>query len=330
MRFFVNREKNYGFTDLVRGKVELKGSEIEDFVICRSNSIPLLNFAVVIDDHLMKITHVLRGEDHITNTGKQLVIYEALGWKPPKFFHLSLILDEDKKKLSKRETISGKLQVIEELRNLGYLASAITNYLLFLGWHPTSKEQREFFTLEDSIKEFDLAGFLSKGAIYDIKKLNWYNSHYIKKLEKEDFATYSWNFLSSKYNLGIEKKKWVSEISESFRNRLNYFQELVELTAFFFQEPQKTLEINNREEKLLLGNLQEEIFKQKKWNVKNIKDLINLTFRNKNKGRIFPLIRKILTGEEKGLELVYIIYLLGKETCSNRIKKHLSPGILNS
>jgi len=133
IRLKVPQEKNYFFQDLVRGEVNFQGKDIEDFVLFRQNGVPNYNFACVVDDYLMKISHVLRGEEHLSNTGKQLVLYEALGWESPQFGHFSLILNKEKKKLSKRDKENSQFQLIRQLRELGYLPQAIFNYLLFLG-----------------------------------------------------------------------------------------------------------------------------------------------------------------------------------------------------
>src|SRR6185295_8869632 len=133
IRLKVPQERNYFFYDLVREEVKFEGKDIEDFVLFRQNGIPNYNFACVVDDYLMKISHVLRGEEHLSNTGKQLVLYEALGWKPPLFGHVSIILNQEKKKLSKRDKETSQFQLIRQLRELGYLPQAIFNYLLFLG-----------------------------------------------------------------------------------------------------------------------------------------------------------------------------------------------------
>ncbi|CAJ0825695.1 1236_t:CDS:2 [Entrophospora sp. SA101] len=163
LRLKVPQEKDYTFQDLVRGKIIFQGKDIEDFVIFRHNGLPLLNFAVVIDDHLMEISHVLRGEEHLSNTAKQLVLYEA---------------DQE----------TSEFQMICQLRQKGYLPQAITNYLLFLGWHPGERATQEIFNLKEASGSFDLKSLHSRGAVFALEKLNWYNNYYIQQLDQEEFA----------------------------------------------------------------------------------------------------------------------------------------------
>jgi glutamyl-tRNA synthetase len=168
------------WNDLVRGEIVINAKELDDFVIARSVTDPLYNLTVVADDHDMSITHVIRGEDHISNTPKQILIFEALGWKVPEFAHLPLILNEDKSKLSKRKN---KVSVADYLAE-GYLPQALLNFLVLIGWN-TSDEQ-EIFTMEELIEKFTLERVHKGGAVFDIKKLDWINGEYIKKAIQED------------------------------------------------------------------------------------------------------------------------------------------------
>jgi nondiscriminating glutamyl-tRNA synthetase len=334
VRCYVPDDKNYELSDLVRGKIVFSGLDIEDFVLCRGNGMPLLNFAVVIDDYGMKISHVLRGEEHLSNTAKQLVLYELLGWNPPLFGHISIILNKEKKKLSKRDKEISQWQLISQLREKGYLSVAIVNYLLLLGWHPGSSTQ-EVFSLSEAKNEFRLEGLKASGAVYDLEKLNWYNNYYIQKLEEKEFAEYTWQFLSPKYNLNTEKKEWVKQISLLFRPQLNYFQELIDLTNYFFQSPKKKanrksqvedhkvfgLNESGKKEVIWLKELNQELNKIIKWEIAEIKLVLETVSRNSQaaKKEFYSLLRKTLTGREKGPELPKIILLLGKEEVKKRI-----------
>jgi len=311
LRLKIPQERNYSFRDLVRDEVKFQGKDIEDFVLFRQNGIPNYNFACVIDDCLMKISHVLRGEEHLSNAGKQLVLYEALEWAPPLFGHISIILNKEKKKLSKRDKETSQWQLIGQLREKGYLPQAIVNYLLLLGWHPGTTE--EVFNLEEAIKQFNLEGLNARGAVYDLEKLNWYNNYYIQKLEENEFAEYAWQFLSKKYNLEKEKKEWVKQISLLFRPQLNYFAELIDLTAYFFQTPNQEIEIKENEI-LWCQKLRAELSKLEKWEVENIKLVLKSVCLNNQapKKEFYLLVRNVLTGTDKGPELPRIIYLLNK------------------
>src|SRR3990167_6202959 len=161
------------FDDLIRGKVSLPTEHIDDFVICRSDGGMTYNFAVVVDDHFMRISHVIRGEDHIVNTGKQILLYQAFGWSIPQFGHVSLILGSSGQKLSKRDAAVG----VQDYKEKGFLADALCNYLVRLGW---SHGDQEIFSVEEMMQHFDIATVSTHGAIFDYNKLLWMNSVYIK------------------------------------------------------------------------------------------------------------------------------------------------------
>ena len=165
--------------DMIHGDVDFDLTQFDDFVIMKSNGLPTYNFAVVVDDHLMRLTHVFRAEEHLSNTPKQLLMYEALGWEPPTFGHMPMILAPDRSKLSKRHGATS----VEEFRSQGYLAPAIVNYLTLLGWAP--KNEQEVITKEDAVAQFDMADMSKKAAIYDTKKLTWLNGQYLNTLPLE-------------------------------------------------------------------------------------------------------------------------------------------------
>lgn len=173
---FVMPERVLSFTDLVRGKIEFNMALAGDIVIAKSFKNPLYNFAVVIDDHEMAITHVIRGEDGIPNTPKQLALQEALGFKHPHYGHIPLILDADRTKMSKRNSATA----LKEYADAGYLPEAMVNFLALLGWHPV--DDRETFTPAELAEAFDLARVQKAGAVFSIDKLNWMNAHYIKQM----------------------------------------------------------------------------------------------------------------------------------------------------
>jgi nondiscriminating glutamyl-tRNA synthetase len=310
LRLKVPQEENYYFQDLVRGKVNFQGKDIEDFVLFRQNGIPNYNFACVVDDYLMKISHVLRGEEHLSNTGKQLVLYEALGWTSPQFGHFSLILNKERKKLSKRDKETSQFQLIKQLRELGYLPQAIFNYLLFLGWHPGTTQ--EIFSAEEAIKNFDLTGLNARGAVYSLKKLNWYNNYYIQQLELNEFSEYSWKVLQKKYSLELEKKEWIKQVALLFRSQLNYFQELVSLSEYFFRLPDLEADLICSAELKSVSQLLAQI---EEWKEENIQKILSSIEK-----KTFPLIRKKITGKKSGPELIKIINLLGQGKVIKRLQ----------
>jgi len=171
------------FHDIVRGDVEFSNEVVSDPIILRSNGMPVYNYVVVIDDALMKITHVIRGDDHLSNTPKQVALYEALGWPVPEFAHLSTILGADRERLSKRHGATS----IANFRDMGVLPEALLNYLALLGWAPTGGT-REIFSPEELIKEFSLERVTPSPAVFDMEKLYWLNRHYIKQAPAERIA----------------------------------------------------------------------------------------------------------------------------------------------
>src|SRR5947209_4509158 len=171
------------FHDLVHGAVEFPNEVISDLIIMRSTGVPVYNYVVVVDDALMKITHVIRGDDHLSNTPKQVALYEALGWPAPEFAHLSTILGADRERLSKRHGATS----IANFREMGVLPEALVNYLALLGWAPHGGD-REIFSRDQLIKEFDLARVTPSPAIFDMEKLYWLNRHYIKASSVDQVA----------------------------------------------------------------------------------------------------------------------------------------------
>ncbi len=181
IRFRVPRNTEYAFKDMVKGDITFESDNIGgDYVIQKRDGMPTYNFAVAVDDHMMKITHVLRGDDHIANTPKQLMIYEAFGWTPPTFGHMTLIINtETGKKLSKRD--ESILQFIEQYRELGYLPEAMFNFIALLGWSPVGED--EIFNQEELINMFDRNRLSKSPAAFDAKKLQWVNNHYMKEMD---------------------------------------------------------------------------------------------------------------------------------------------------
>ena len=181
IRFRVPEGRTYAFDDIVKGSISFDTAEMGDFVIVKKDGIPTYNFAVVLDDYLMKISHVLRGEDHISNTPRQLMIYEAFGWEPPQFGHMTLIVNEQRKKLSKRD--ESIIQFISQYDELGYLPEAMFNFITLLGWSPEGEQ--EIFTREELVSVFNPERLSKSPAVFDTQKLSWMNNEYLKKADLE-------------------------------------------------------------------------------------------------------------------------------------------------
>ena len=238
VRIHIPEMETYSWDDIVKGHLEFESDTIGgDFVIQKRDGMPTYNFAVVIDDHLMKITHVLRGDDHVSNTPKQLVVYEALGWEPPKFGHMTLIINsETGKKLSKRD--ESVLQFIEQYRGLGYLPEAMFNFITLLGWSP--KGENEIFNKREFIKQFDPARLSKSPAAFDQKKLEWINNQYIKKADRDTLLDLALNNLQE---AGLvdehptpEKMEWIRQLVNIYSVQMSYTKQIVDMARIFFED----------------------------------------------------------------------------------------------
>lgn len=247
IRFRVPKDRNYDFKDLVKGKIHFDSKSVGgDFVIQKRDGVPTYNFAVVVDDHLMKITHVLRGDDHIANTPKQLMIYEAFGWEPPVFGHMTLIINAATgKKLSKRD--ESVLQFIEQYRELGYLPEAMFNFIALLGWSPTGTN--EIFSRRELIKVFDAKRLSRSPAAFDAKKLEWVNNHYVKKADDELITDLSLHALIKAGRIPADPNpqeiEWARQLISLYKAQMSYTEQITKLSTIFFVEPdtldQKTM-----------------------------------------------------------------------------------------
>ena len=233
IRFAVPDEGKTVIHDLIYGDITYDHKVLDDQVIIKSDGFPTYHLAVVVDDHLMEITHVIRGEEWLPSTPKHLLIYQALGWEPTKFAHLPLILNPDKSKLSKRQ---GDVAV-EDFLNHGYLKEALVNFVAFLGWNP--KTDQEIFSMDDLIRQFDLAKVNKAGAVFDDNKLDWFNSQYIKKLGADELAAKLKPFW---HEAGVETAKfddkYFSAIAKLEQERLKKLSEIGERTKYFFKAPE--------------------------------------------------------------------------------------------
>ncbi len=228
-------EGETSFDDMVYGKMVRQNKDIEDFVVCRNDGRPLYNFVVVIDDHEMRITDILRGNDHQTNSFKQILIYDALGLPVPRMGHLPLIFDERKKKISKRD----KAANASDYGNEGFLPEAVVNYLSMLGWSP--KDDREIFTMEELVKVFNIANANKSNAIFDVVKMKHFNGEHIKRKSNHDIATLIAPMMikSGVYTkYGLETRwQYLMDVVGLLKDRAGVLSDFVEWSEYFFQEP---------------------------------------------------------------------------------------------
>jgi glutamyl-tRNA synthetase len=238
VRFAIPLEGQTVIPDLVYGKIIYENKVLDDQVILKSDGFPTYHFAVVVDDHNMQITHVIRGDEWLPSTPKHILIYEAFGWEPTAFAHLPLILNPDKTKLSKRQ---GDVAV-EDYLDKGYLKEALINFVAFMGWNP--KNEKEIFSLKELIEEFDLSKVNKSGAVFDLKKLEWINSHYIKNLSNEVLVEKLLPFWKNTIGveviekLYVDNKNLLTEIAGLEKERLKKLSEIGERTAYFFKQPE--------------------------------------------------------------------------------------------
>lgn len=330
IRMRVPANETYAFDDLVRGKITFESSDFGDWVIVKKNGIPTYNFAVAIDDHLMKITHVLRGEEHISNTPKQMMVYDAFGWTAPEYGHMTLILNEERKKLSKRD--EHILQFIEQYKNLGYLPEAMFNFISLLGWSPVGEE--EIFTQEKLIEIFDPERLSTSAAIFDQQKLKWMNNEYIKASELEKVIELAMPHLIAAgkvpEDMDPEKREWTENVISLYREQLRYGAEIVELTELFFTEEisydEDSMEVL-REEQVpeVLQVFTDKLIHLDEYNKDTIKSQFKATQKETgHRGKkLFMPIRVATTGQMHGPELPFAIELLGKEVILARLDKVL-------
>ena len=330
IRIRVPQDRTYSFNDMVKGELSFEGKDFGDFVIVKNDGVATYNFAVAIDDHLMEISHVLRGDDHVSNTPKQLVVYEALGFKPPIFGHMTLIVNENKKKLSKRdETI---IQFIEQYDDLGYLPEALFNFITLLGWSPEGEQ--EIFTREEFVKIFDEKRLSKSPAFFDNNKLTWINNQYIKAQPLERIVNIALPFFVKEGVSTQEEvdnnRAWFEKLISLYQPQMSYGAEIVELTKQFFVEE---IKFNEEELEILKQDTTVAVFEDflEKLEVagdftsENIKTLIKTIQKDTGvKGKnLFMPIRIASTGSMHGPELNTSLELLGRDRVVARVKAAL-------
>lgn len=311
-----------GFTDLVRGWIEADSSLMGDFIILKSSGIPVYNFATVIDDHLMEMTHVTRGAEHIANTFNQLLTYEALGWIPPKFAHFSIMLNEDRSKMSKRKGAT----FIGQYAEMGYLPEAMLNFLAFLGWSPGDTEE-EIYTLEQLQELFSLERCTVSNAVFDIKKLDWINAKWIRLLAPEDLAVRLVPFLRRAELVGdVVDMAYLTQVTKIAQERLPRLDEAPAVFTTFLKEPAVPVD----ELRLLLGNHDLKAcisavvtaLESIDWNEASIEQTVRRVQEHLGLSTkiYFMFLRLAVTGSKVSPPLFSSMAALGKETVLSRLQ----------
>lgn len=322
---FRNTNEVITFTDLIRGEISFDTTELEDFVIAKSLEEPLYHLAVVVDDFEMGVTHIIRGEDGISNTPRQILIQRAIGAPQPKYAHLPLVLNKQRKKLSKRDGVKS----ISEYRDEGYFPEAIINYLALIGWNPGTDQ--EVFSMDELTLEFDFSGVQKAGAIYDEEKLNWFNKIYLQKIDDKTIAE----------NIG----EYIPEISSdmlhrmipTLKERLNVYRDILIMKEsgdlnYYINTPEYNIEnlywkksANPSNAKIHLSFIIEKLKNINEIDsVETVKNLIWEYAEEKGKGDVLWPTRYALSGVDRSPDPFSLIYILGKDESISRLEKAVS------
>ncbi|RAK48574.1 glutamate--tRNA ligase [Macrococcoides bohemicum] len=326
IRIRVPKDKTYTFNDMVKGEVSFDSNGIGDWVIVKKDGIPTYNFAVAIDDHFMEITHVIRGDDHISNTPKQMMVYEALGYDIPTFGHMTLIVNEDRKKLSKRD--GSIIQFIEQYHDLGYLPEALFNFIGLLGWSPEGEE--EIFSKAQFIEMFDEKRLSKSPAFFDKQKLAWINNQYMKT---KDLDTVFEMTLPHMEKAGLISNNpteaelaWAKSLVSLYQQQMSYAGEIVELSELFFKDElaldEEASEVVNGEQvPELVKSLTAQLEALDTFDAASIKAAIKAVQKETGiKGKnLFMPIRVMVSGQTHGPELPNTMELLGKDKVIERL-----------
>ncbi len=298
-------------TDGIRGKIVFESAVIDDQVLLKSDGFPTYHLAVVVDDHLMEITHAVRGEEWISSFPKHFLLYKYFGWKAPTYFHTPLLRNPDKSKLSKRH---GHTNVVW-YQNQGYLPEAILNFLALMGWsHP---QQKEVFSMDEFIRLFDLKDLKPIAPIFDLTKLDWMNGEYIRKSQISKLKSQISKFVGTGYSTDIIEKTILL-----IRERMKKLSDYLFLCEFFFQRPKK-YEVDISAKKEVLKKMQDELSKVKKWKAELIGEhMVKLADTLKiQKGEYFMTLRVAIAGKKITPPLNESMEILGKDECLARLKK---------
>lgn len=308
------------FTDMVYGEIKVNNKDLDDFIIQRSDGSPTFNLSCVVDDLFMGINTVIRGEDHLSNTPKQIIIYNLLSKKPPKFVHLPMILASKGQRLSKRHGATG----VEEYKNMGYFPESLLNYLFLLGW--SSSNEKEIFNLNEMIHEFNFDGIVKKGAIFDIKKLEWVSGQHLSAKSPKDFLELIYE-INSNWGLS-QSEEYLFKVIDILKSRVRTINDIISYSDYFFNDPK---EFDSDVMKRSWPDSQTNRYIEKYYNV--LKDVDDWSFSNLENqlktfsnnenisiGKIILPIRLSISGFGIGPSLYALMELLTKKTVLRRIK----------
>ena len=325
VRLNVPADKTIGFSDVVRGGVEFSSDTVDDQVLIKSDGFPTYHLANVVDDHLMKITHVIRGEEWLSSTPKHVLLYEALGWELPVFAHLPLLLNPDKSKLSKRQ---GDVAV-EDYKAKGYLKEALVNFVALLGWN--AGDDKEFYSMEELADKFTLERVNKSGAVFNVEKLNWLNGEHLRSKPDEELIRLLRSELEkSKYSGNSYDDKFLTNVIESMKERVIFVKEFIEKSYYFFEAPaeydeavvKKRWKSDTPEHMRVLIDAFEKLQNPSKEDFENT---LKQTAENLNigAGKLIHPVRLAVSGVGIGPGVFDLLYIVGKEEVISRIKTAL-------
>jgi nondiscriminating glutamyl-tRNA synthetase len=330
VRFRVPENQEIAFHDLVRGPISFESNGVGDFVIVKSDGIPVYNYAVVLDDALMEVTHVIRAEEHLSNTPRQIVIYKALGFPLPEFGHISLILGKDRTKMSKRHGATS----VDQYRQLGYLPEAIVNFLALLGWAPEGEQ--EIFSQDELIAQFSLDRVAKNPAVFDVDKLNWLNAHYLRALSAAALTDLALPHLEAAgfvtQPLAAESRAWLEEVVAVVREHVSYAAQVAEHVGVFFNDD-VAFESDEARDILRDADIPQVMaaFAERLGSLESLEDaavqavLKSIVKDLKLNGKkVYMPIRVAISGQVHGPDLLRTIVLLGKERVLARIAKSMT------
>lgn len=324
IRLKVPLDTEIRFTDIIRGNVKIDTNLVDDQVLLKSDGFPTYHLANVIDDHFMKITHIIRGEEWLTSVPKHIILYNAFGWEVPQMAHVPLILNPDKSKLSKRQ---GDVATEDYLKK-GYLKEALLNFMTLLGWNPGDGEEKEIFTKAELIEKFSIERVNSAGAVFNVEKLNWMNGEYIKNYDIDALTELIIPYLNAG---GIDTSDLVKtkRVVSAIKNYINKLDEAAEQSKVYYSQ----VSLNGEQNEIVKSETSKQVFALL---LSKIEQLLEITTDNfkpalsevqKESGvkgkNLFMPVRLALTGEEHGPELGLIAYVLGKDEVLKRLKAFL-------
>ena len=313
VRLKTPKKGEIGYTDAVRGKLKFDLSLIEDQILIKSDGYPTYHFANVVDDYLMKISHVIRGEEWISSMPKHLLLYKYFDWEAPQFIHLPLILNKDKTKLSKRQNDVA----VEDYIKKGYLKESVINYLSLLGWHGSG--DRELYSIDELVDEFSIERIQKSGATFDVKKLNWMNNYYIKKLTSKEILDLSQKFIPKEMQVNQEM---INLIYEKLERLVDIPDELDFLFNYKLENDECYQICKKEESQKIIAILLSLIKKQENLNSENFKKLVMMIQDDtKIKGKnLWMPIRLAITGQMHGPDIGNIVEILGRDEVIRRIQ----------